>query len=52
MNAPYSPIHYVYLVHEDIDGNVSYATEKQMDTAEITILSVLDIFNQHKRIKT
>jgi hypothetical protein len=50
MNAPYSPIHYVYLVHEDINGVVSYANNAQMDIADKILLSVCRIFNANTKV--
>lgn len=50
-NPPYHAIHYAYLVHEDLDGNVTYANEEQMDIAEHTALLIINIFDQHRSIR-
>ena len=50
-NTPYSPIHYVYLVHEDINGVVSYATNAQMDIADLALLNVCRVFNDNANKK-
>lgn len=50
-NPPYHAIHYAYLVHEDVDGNVTYANEEQMELATFASLWVLNVFDNNRSIR-
>lgn len=53
MNTPYKHGHYFYLLHEDINGDLSFPTQQQKDIATKTSNDVWSIFNQNNaRIKS
>lgn len=53
MNTPYKQGHYFYLMHEDINVDLSFPTKQQKETADKVSLCVWDIFNQNNaRIKS